>query len=386
MSKAMPRESIPEMATTPGVTELLEAIRLDERPASAGPFDTGAIGGLLPLIRYEQVGAWLWHRLLRASHPAEAPRPPQHDLRDQGLRHAALSLQVSAATIRTVKLLSSHGIHPVLLKGVACAALADRYPYFRFRPTGDVDLLVEPGSAESAWQLLFGAGFRRGTIESVHPDHHHLPALISDLNVPVEIHVSASLFWSPAESWNRLGSQAREVSWQGCRVLVPPPTELFWHAVVHSLGDGAFGCRLRNFLTAGALLLDDGGLDWDLLATRIADEPIREHDSRFPVPPRGVRRWISVAAWLANRPLPSDLMVDSAAGDLLKVLEFRRRQLARWPKMPLLQRKLEEWMDEATRTQLGLGLTRLGHWQPRSRRPKRLVTSMLYRVLYWGAR
>jgi hypothetical protein len=249
----------------------------------------------------------------------------------------------------------------------------------------DVDLLVEPGSSERAWQLLLDTGVGTiGPIPSVHPDHHHHPTLVTDLNVPVEIHSSASLFWSDTESWRRLHTNARQLTLRDCPVLVPEPTELFWHGVVHSLGDGPQGCRLRSFLTAAALLVDGTELDWDRIRTRIEKDRIREHDSRQPVPASSVRRWLSMAAWLGGIELPAGMGDDSVRERLVRLLEFRRRDLAAWP----LDRppRVEQRIQEAARAELGLGLTRLGHWQPRSRQPKRLLSSLFYRLLYWTTR
>ena len=275
----------------------------------------------------------------------------------------------------------------VLLKGAAYSALGDRYRFFRFRPAVDVDLLVEPGSAERAWQSLTEAGFPRADAgPSLHPDHHHLPTLVGDFRIPVEIHVSASLLWPAEQSWSRMAGSAREVVWQGMPVLVPAPTELLWHAVSHSLGDGASGCRLRSFLTAAALVHNGGEVNWEVISERIEAEPVYEHDSRKRVRPLALKRWLAVAAWLGCATLPSGIARDIGAVDLARLVEFRRRRLARWSGAGPVPSRAERWIQEAARAELGLGTSRLAHWLPRRFRPRRMAASVVYQVLYRAAR
>lgn len=368
------------------VEGLLRFVRLHPGP-EVPSLDAETTEALLPLVKYEKIAAWFGHRLQQSGQLAVMSPGVQEDTRRLGVVQVASHLRLAAVTARVVRFLGSHGIRPVLLKGVAFSALGHRYPFFRFRSTNDADLLVEPGSAERAWRLLRDNGLGRNhPTPSVHPDHHHLPTLLGDLEIPIEIHSSASLFWTEAESWSRMRGGAREVAWQGIPVLVPAPTELFWHGVVHSLGDGPPGWRLRSFLTAAALLVEGRELDWDRIGARIKQEHIREHDSRYPVPFAAVKRWLNVAAWLGGTESAGGTRDDSVLPDLTRLLDFRRRRLAAWPSNPVRQQRVEQWMEEGTRAQLGLGRSRLGHWQPRRLGPRRLLSSLVYRLLYRMAR
>ncbi len=342
--------------------------------------DRETVEALVPLVNFEGVASWFRHRLIETGQDSDAPPGPT-ELRILAWNETAMSLRLAAATVQVLELFSRQNIQVIPLKGIAYTALSTRLPYFRFRPAGDIDLLVEPGSAPRAWQLLVDAGFRRTETPSVHPDHHHLPTLVNDLQIPVEVHASASLFWSDSFSWQRFGEAARQVSWQGRSLLIPSTTELCWHALIHNLGDGASGCRLRRFLTVAALLRDEA-LDWELLGSRLENEVIREHDSRHPVPRRAAHRWLGVAAWLGGIQVPPAIPFRSAIPDFVGLLEFRRQQLLHWPALPEAQARSASWLDEGTRVAFGLGLRRLGHWHPKWRRPHRLLASLFYQSLY----
>ena len=334
---------------------------------------------MIPLARYERIGGWLWNQVLGAGQTGVSPTT-QAELKNLARIEAATTLKLVATTSRVLDLLVGQGIRVIPLKGLAYSALSFQFPYFRFRSPGDLDLLVAPGTAERAWKLLTAAGFHRTPIPSVHPDHHHLPTLIGDFQVPVEIHSAASLFWSEELSWERLGKGTRRVTWHGCQLDVPAPTELCWHALIHSLGDGAPGCRMRNFLTVAALLRD-GDIDRELFASRLEQESIREHDSRHPVPEKAVQRWLAIARWLAGATSSAGSGADPLP-DLVRLLAFRVRRLSRWPTAPRAQTRALTWMGEATRVALKLGIRRLGHWQPKRRRPQRMIESLFYQSLY----
>jgi hypothetical protein len=358
----------------------LEVVRLGP-PGSGFQLDPESLEAMILLARYERIGGWLWNQVLgtaRAGRPA--PGPAQDELKRLARIEAAMTLKLVATTSRVLGLLSGQGIQVIPLKGLAYSALSSQFPFFRFRSPGDLDLLVAPGTAERAWRILTEAGFARTSTPSVHPDHHHLPTLIGDFQVPVEIHSAASLFWSEQLSWERLGESSRLVVWQGCELHVPAPTELCWHALIHSLGDGAPGCRMRNFLTVAALLRD-GDVDLGLLASRMKQERIREHDSRHPVPDKAAQRWLDIATWLAGT-APSTGRSSDHLPDLVRLLAFRLKRLSHWPAEPAAQDRALTWMGEATRVALGLGLRRLGHWQPQHRQPRRIIESFLYQSLY----
>lgn len=372
--------------SAPIAGRLLEMVRLD--PGNRPPvLDREAVETLVPLANFEGVASWFRHRVIETGQDSDSPAALQ--LRTLVLNETARSLKLYAATVQVLELFTRQNIRVIPLKGIAYAALGSRFPYLRFRSTGDIDLLVEPGSARRAWQLLVDAGFRRTETPSVHPDHHHHPTLVGDLEVPVEIHASASLFWSDSFSWQRLGEGARQLTWQGRPLEVPSTTELCWHALIHSLGDGASGCRLRGFLTVGALLRDEA-IDWELLGSRLENERVREHDSRHLVPVRAARRWLGVAAWLAGIESPEGIASGSAIPDLIPLLEFRRQRISRRPETTAAQARTASWMEEGTRAALGLGLRRLGHWHPKRFRPKQLVASLFYQSAYrinvFGAR
>lgn len=359
------------------VTTFLEMVRLGPS-RSPSRLDGELLEAMLPLARYERIGSWLWNQLLVAQNVVPDAIPGE--LKNLARFEAATSLRLVATTTRVLQLLSEQGIRVIPLKGLAYSALSSQFSFFRFRSAGDIDLLVQPGTAERAWRVLTEAGFVPISTPSVHPDHHHLPSLIGDLRVPVEIHSAASLFWSQELSWKRLGEGTRPVAWHGCQLDVPGSTELCWHALIHSLGDGDSGCLMRNFLTVAALIRD-GAVDWQILTTRLKQERIVEHDARHRVPVRAARRWLDIAVWLAGAAPPAGRGSDPVS-HLARLLEFRLRRLLSWPAGEAAQDRAQTWMGEATRAAIGLGVRRLGHWQPKYRQPGRIIESFLYQSLY----
>ncbi|HEX2779596.1 MAG TPA: nucleotidyltransferase family protein [Gemmatimonadaceae bacterium] len=79
----------------------------------------------------------------------------------------------------TLAALAAAGIEVVLLKGAALAMTS--YGSFAARPMNDIDLLVEPGRAEEAREILLDAGWMLNTAlpgDSEYGTHHHLPPLV----------------------------------------------------------------------------------------------------------------------------------------------------------------------------------------------------------------
>ncbi len=354
-------------------------------PESAGSGLSAACAALLvPLATEEQVLPWYWHQLRRTGLSDAMSSEVRSDLRRYGIATTSQRLNIEVGTLHVVRLLRAHGIDAVLLKGVAYAALAAHYPFLPFRQTGDADLLVPPGEAQTAWNVLLANGFQReNKPESVHHDHHHLPLLVGPNGVQVEIHAAASLFVDPETSWQRFGERAERVVWRGIEVLVPARTELLWHAIVHSLGDGADGCRLRHLLTTAALLSQRDGIDWELVDWRLRHETLRNHDTRRAVSPRAVRRWLTAAAWFADVEPPRGFRDESdVRGRLTRLLGTQLRTACVDGRSAALANRRQRMREESAAAAFALGLQNGGHWQPWHRRGRRLVSSAVYQIAY----
>jgi Uncharacterised nucleotidyltransferase len=370
------------MDSRPAIRSWLETLRLSSgfstTPPSVAELDT-----VLPLAKFEEIIPWYWHRLRAIDALPALSAERQSALRQVSLASATHRLKNEAGTAQAVARLNDHGIPVVLLKGIAYAALQGAHPYLTHRQTGDADILVPPDQAERAWQLLLANGFRRmSEADSIHPDHHHLPTLVGPSGFHIEVHVSASFFLTPDVSWQRFGDAAHAVQWRGVSVYIPPATELLWHAAAHSLGDGAAGCRLRHLLTA-ASLMSDPAIDWDILAARFLTLPLRNHDSRRPIPSSGIRRWLTAAAWFADAALPKGL---TSPEDPLRImsalLAYTRPYLGDALGRPRHVTAMPRPLEEAAAAAFGLGIHDGGHWLTHHQRARRLLSSAWYQLRY----
>jgi hypothetical protein len=363
------------------IRDFLELLRLDPEPAQTSLSASEAVQ-LLGLARQQLIAPWYAHRLRRVGLATQLPVAQQQELRAAGISVAMQNLSIEAGIADVMRSLSAAGIASVLLKGAAYAACGSRYPFIAHRQTGDVDMLVEPGRADEAWQLLRANGFRQvSEAPSLHPDHHHLPALASPGGYQVEIHTATTMFLTPDESWRLFGARAEVVSWRGTDVRVPANTALMWHSLVHSLGDAAEGCRLRHLLTNAALMTQP--VDWGEIATLLKEKQVFQHDSRRVVPMEGVKRWLSAAAWLAGVELPATLRSNSDSGRTLQDLLLVQWQcLERIRTQPARSRYATRFGNEAATAAFRLGVQDGAHWQTWPQRWRYYMSSALLQAAY----
>jgi hypothetical protein len=344
---------------------------------------------LMPLVRHEQIASWCRSRALEGTRRETARSSVTVISRTESIAQTAYLLRVGASLARTVALLRGIGCAAVPLKGAAFWMMANRYPFLAHRRTGDVDLLVEPGRAQDAWDALRDAGYQQiHSDPSIHEDHHHLPTLRSPLDVAVEIHRSASLFWSSEVSWDRLSRATKSVDIEGIPLALSPVTELFWHHTLHVIGNGGNGCSLRELLTSAALIAGPEPIDWELIQHRLTTDPVQDHDSRQRVPRAGVRRWIATAFALSGVDAPVAVgLPENPLPRLTRLLAYRARLLRTESGAPaVLDERLVRRLREAGRATFGLGVGRLPHWLPWWQRPKWFAMSVGVRVVdgLWG--
>jgi hypothetical protein len=129
--------------------------------------------------------------------------------------------------------------------------------------------------------------------------------------------------------------------------VIPPDTELVWHAMTHSLAtidSGAHASlRLRHWLDASALIAAHADINWGLVLERI--------ESRECAHPPLARAWLRVAFELAGESPPADLLTATPPLDLVRLLAWRL-QFASARHTPWEQKLLEE----GTRGEAGLAL------------------------------
>jgi len=171
--------------------------------------------------------------------------------------------------IDSVAILSKAGIEVILLKGAALAFTT--YRGFVDRPMADIDLLVDPATAQQAWELMLKAGWLCDTSE--HPnaawkDHHHLPPLsdTAGSGLRLEIHVAPIAGKNPFQmDFHDLLEGSNALDLGGVRVRVPEPHLHAVHACIHFAWSHRFtGGRLNVFRDL-ATLHGTGKISWKTL-------------------------------------------------------------------------------------------------------------------------
>ena len=214
---------------------------------------------LSPMI-YEQI-----YRL--ALYTVVAP-----DIRNQWMSEtvAAAGRQI-VQTERFAKLcetLQEHGIRYVVLKGISCKIW---YPKSELRPSGDEDILIDPGDLQKVDEILKTLHFINE--ESIHvPDvkeEQEISYLAQDNSLYVEVHLN--VIGKENQMQRHLNSrfydsldQTEEIMFEGHRFFVLEPTtqmiQLMSHFYKHFYGSGV-GVRQMIDLILGTQKLS-GRIDW----------------------------------------------------------------------------------------------------------------------------
>ena len=174
---------------------------------------------------------------------------------------------VQAATLVTIaRIFARHGVSAMLLKGGAFAW--DGWTPLALRPMRDLDLLVDTADASRAQALLCANGFK--TVRSSDLKAKHLPPLVNDSGVWVEIHwkvVSVDTLEDAARE-SRLRAHFRAGA---IPLNVPPlpdaainrtmPTDTLLHILIHSVRDHQLNNGPLTLLDC-ALLIAHGDIDW----------------------------------------------------------------------------------------------------------------------------
>ena len=277
--------------------------------------------GLDRLVTFEGCALWLWRRL-RELGAAAAPPPELRDwLAREARARAARNLLVDAQADAVVSRLGAAGVPHVLLKGAARRFSSDLFPYASARATHDVDVLVPAARAREAWDLLCRAGYEPARDGEGYHQHFHLPPLWDTQRVAVELHLSTSRVVAPEEAWRRATTGVRVAERNGVRANVPPPTELLWHGLTHSLRHRADAFRLRFLLDGAAMLATPAEFDWPELDRRVHTAEIAR--------PSTALAWLTAAAALAGRVVPLTVPDGTPLVDLARALEGRLGVLRR---------------------------------------------------------
>lgn len=209
---------------------------------------------LLPVV-------WSYMREHAALIPAEIREAFQAQAAVTEFRMA----MTETALRQVVETLAREGIRVMLLKGAALASTV--YGSFLKRPMGDFDLLVPPGEAERAWQVMRTAGWRLELEggEQFFDGHQHLPGLVDPkgLNLVLEVHrtmlpPTGPFLLDADELWR----DARPVRLGGVEAWVPSDHHQLLHLSVHFAWSHMFSGMGRTVRDI-AFILGAGPFDWE---------------------------------------------------------------------------------------------------------------------------
>lgn len=142
-----------------------------------------------------------------------------------------------------VGVMNNAGVRPVLLKGAAVIA-AGLYPTPGERMISDLDILIPSGSLTLILEKLTESGYEpyvEAGMELPNPigferqDHHYAPLVSKDWPVAIELHVHpVHLPFDKLLSSEEVFEEATRLCWRGKDCLLPSPTHLIVHNLIHS--------------------------------------------------------------------------------------------------------------------------------------------------------
>lgn len=154
-------------------------------------------------------------------------------------RNRSILAEVTLVT----EVLNSHGVEPVLLKGVG-SLVTGLYPDRGDRVIADIDLLVSAGQFESTLSALSRAGFRSipklgkegdKLWNSPYPGHHAPGLIRPDGPCVVEVHHSlwSSLEFRGVEPEDVI-DESKPIELAQLRARIPADWHRFLHTIIHS--------------------------------------------------------------------------------------------------------------------------------------------------------
>ena len=299
--------------------------------------------GVRRLVQFEGCALWTYRRLRQLDVLAALDAGFASWLGDQARDAAARNLLVDAEADAVARTLHRLGIPGVFMKGAARRLVPDRYPMADARRTSDVDVLVPKPEAWALWYELRRQGYERtNPAKPPRPEHHHLPALMNDRRVGVEIHTTHAQDVEPGESWRRHFDESVPVLRGGITLRVPSATELFWTATAHALLIPDLAFFLVRQLDTALVWASGAAIDWSEVARRL--------DAKEIVDGRAAAAWLGGARELAGQDLPGPLGGRVDRYDLERELRLRFAVLRRVNVPAGWRKALAWWSSEVART------------------------------------
>jgi len=325
---------------------LLATLRLGGAPSSdqlREAWPRADLRAVRRLVEFEGCALWTYRRLRQLD--VLAPLAPDFTqwLSDESRDAVARNLLIDAEAEAVARTLGRIGVPGVFMKGTARRLVAERYPLADARRTSDVDVLVPERHAWDLWYALRRQGYERtNPTKPPRPEHHHLPALMNERRVGVEIHTTHAQGIDPGVSWQRHCSNGATVVRGGVTYRVPSPTELLWTATAHALLIPDLAFFLVRLLDTALLWASGAAIDWDEVARRL--------DAKEIVDGAAAAAWLGAARVLAGQEeLPTALAGRVTPYDLSRELRLRLAVLRRVTVPAGWRKALAWWSSEVAR-------------------------------------
>ena len=249
----------------PGADAGVHLLGLLREPAGESNSDVDAPWPELDRIaRQHRLRPWLHARYQQSGCRWDVPAGFAVQWAEAHRRSALRALGQRAELRRLGRLLSGAGIRVTALKGAGYLWRGWIDP--ALRPMRDLDIIVEPGRAMTAYTLLRQAGFT-GSDATLRPGQKHLPGLTAPASgVQVEIHVR--LIDAPTPGWEQRDTAFCRVALARARantsndgVDTLTPTDMLLHVIAH----GALDHHFNNgplFMLDVVTLIRHGNIEW----------------------------------------------------------------------------------------------------------------------------
>jgi hypothetical protein len=298
--------------------------------------------GLDHLVVFESCGSWLYRRL-RQIGAVPGLDPDFRDwLAELTREETARNLIVDAEARAIAVMLAELGVPGVFLKGIARRVGVERYPLADALLTNDVDVLLPAARARAVWYELRRRGYQRTKPRKPRrPEHHHLPALMSDRLVGVEVHTTTDQRVAPAEAWSRVHGRGEDVVRDGVTYRVPSATDLFWSGAAHGLLIPDIAFVMVRFLASAVIWAAGRPIDWPEIRRRLETKELVDRAA--------AGAWLNAVAQVVGVEPPAELTDLLEPFDLHRALELRLAVLRRLPLPRSLWKGLAWWSSDRAR-------------------------------------
>ncbi len=199
----------------------------------------------------------------------DLPHEPAARLRHGAARVAAEQLNMTHELARLLAAFNKADVPVMLLKGAALIQTSYAEP--GLRPMSDLDLLVRPAHVDAAFDILEGAGCRRGAElvrDDFFPCFYYETEWLTDSPRPVRIDLHARalrpLRISRTMPDDALWQGSKKIDIDGVAAWIPSPEAMFIHLCAHA---AYHGCAHLIWLYDLRRFVDqhNGDMDWPLV-------------------------------------------------------------------------------------------------------------------------